>query len=191
MNYYRYPEYTSSYTKNTFANNLAMLVVQRVTWLFALVSLASHHMTFDPVQWVSKRDSSLPMLVENYCNQVIYPAILTQAGEGPEVPGFKLNPGGSRRLTVSENWQGRVWGRTNCTFNANGTGPNPPGGPNGNGAACSTGDCGGIVKCNLAVSMRFYFDIAILNSKGLATSNSSRIQPKDLFWPGILRHFFS
>ena len=65
-------------------------------------------MKLDPVHWVSKRDSSLPLWVENYCGEVVYPAILTQAGTGPSTAGFKLNPGGSQRLAVSENWQGRV-----------------------------------------------------------------------------------
>ena len=128
-----------------------MIASTRILWLLVTPSLAAHHMTFEPVQWVSKRDSSLPLVVENYCAETIYPAILTQAGTGPSVSGFKLASGDTKRLTVSENWQGRVWGRTNCSFNANGTGPSPPGGANGNSAACSTGDCGGVVKCNLAV----------------------------------------
>ncbi|GAB7353959.1 hypothetical protein MBLNU459_g4557t2 [Dothideomycetes sp. NU459] len=44
--------------------------------------------------------------------------------------------------TVSENWQGRIWGRTNCTFNNQGT-------ANGGGKACGTGDCNGALSCSV------------------------------------------
>ena len=55
-------------------------------------------------------------------------------------------------MTVGKAWQGRVWGRTNCSFNSAGDGP----GENKlNGIACSTGDCGGIVDCRGAVSAMF------------------------------------
>ncbi|KAI4142345.1 MAG: hypothetical protein LQ340_007375 [Diploschistes diacapsis] len=105
----------------------------------------------DPVTWVASRaTSSKPLFVQNKCGEVIYPAILTQAGTGPSTTGFKLSPGASMSLSVSADWQGRVWGRTNCTFNSAGTGPDHSGGVNGNGAACVTGDCGGTVQCQLA-----------------------------------------
>ncbi|XP_027080770.1 protein P21-like [Coffea arabica] len=57
-------------------------------------------------------------------------------------------PGGGRRLTTGQTWTvnvaattagqtGRIWARTNCTFNSNGTG------------SCQTGDCGGILRCTV------------------------------------------
>ncbi len=56
-------------------------------------------------------------------------------------------------MRVSWDWQGRVWGRTNCSFNANGTGPSQLNGVRGNGAACLTGDCFGVVDCQFTVSL--------------------------------------
>ncbi|KAL2348063.1 hypothetical protein Fmac_002063 [Flemingia macrophylla] len=54
-------------------------------------------------------------------------------------------PGGGARLNPNETWSlevangttgGRIWGRTNCTFNSTGQG------------TCLTGDCGGVLVCN-------------------------------------------
>ena len=123
-----------------------------LAWLLPTTTYAVHHMKRDPVSWVATRDTSnKPLVVTNKCSETIYPAILTQSGTGPGTTGFKLASGGSQNLTVSADWQGRVWGRTNCSFNSAGTAPDHAGGVNGNGAACLTGDCGGTVQCQLAV----------------------------------------
>ena len=103
----------------------------------------NHHMRKPPLHWVQKRDSGHPLRVSNHCSEDIYPAIQTQAGTGPPIAGFRLKPGEVSDQLVSENWQGRVWGRTNCSFNAAGTAPSN----NAPGYACSTGDCGGTVLC--------------------------------------------
>ncbi|KAI9783115.1 MAG: hypothetical protein M1839_004284 [Geoglossum umbratile] len=71
------------------------------------------------------------------CAEVIHPAISTQAGTGPGTGGFMLSPGDSKTLSVSSDWQGRVWGRTNCTFD----------GDRGGGGKCMTGDCNGVLDC--------------------------------------------
>ncbi|OWP07039.1 hypothetical protein B2J93_7773 [Marssonina coronariae] len=88
-----------------------------------------------------KRDS-VPLKVSNLCEQTIWPGIGTQAGTGAGTGGFELASGGVKELTVSGDWQGRVWGRTNCSFNELGTGASNLNGNNGAGAACTTGDCG-------------------------------------------------
>lgn len=114
---------------------------------------AIHHMKRAPVHWVSQRDNAERLFrVTNLCSNDIYPAILTQAGTGPAFGGFLLGPGNSRNFTVSANWQGRIWARTNCSFNADGTGPAEEGGIDGSGKACLTGDCGGVVDCKGTVS---------------------------------------
>lgn len=113
---------------------------------------AVHHMKRAPLAWVSPRDSSVPLAVSNLCTETIYPAILTQAGTGPSTSGFELSQGDKMSLTVGSDWQGRVWGRTNCSFNSQGTGPSNSGGLNGGGQACGTGDCNGVVKCLVTVS---------------------------------------
>lgn len=81
------------------------------------------------------RVANTPLIITNQCGDTIYPATLTQSGTGPGTGGFRLDSGSSQTFSVSENWQGRVWGRTNCTFNAQGRGQ------------CITGDCGQILNC--------------------------------------------
>ena len=117
---------------------------------------AVHHMKRAPVQFVARQsESEKPLVIQNLCKDVIYPGILTQAGDGPPVGGFKLNSGEERKFTVSADWQGRVWGRTNCSFNAQGTGPSNRDWSVNRGRACLTGDCGGIINCKGTVSLAF------------------------------------
>lgn len=101
------------------------------------------HMRQPPEPSLSKRDSNstVELVVTNNCTNTIYPAITTQSGSPPEMSGFELAPGNSVTVHVPANWQGRVWGRTNCSF------PNP----SAPASACSTGDCGGVVNCTLTV----------------------------------------
>ncbi|KAK3389130.1 thaumatin family-domain-containing protein [Sordaria brevicollis] len=89
----------------------------------------------------------IPIVITNSCPDTIWPGIGTQHGIGPGLGGFELAPGETRPLFVSPDWQGRVWGRTNCSFNDEGTGPSNLNGVNGNGAACMTGDCFGRLDC--------------------------------------------
>lgn len=93
------------------------------------------------------RDTSVPLRVTNYCPEPIWPAILTQNGIGPESTGFELAPGASNPQTVSGDWRGRVWGRTNCSFPSAG---GPASGQGG--SACQTGDCGMFLECQGSVS---------------------------------------
>lgn len=93
----------------------------------------------------------IPIVITNSCPDTIWPGIGTQHGIGPGVGGFELAPGETRPLFVSSDWQGRVWGRTNCSFNDEGTGPSNLNGVNGNGAACMTGDCFGRLDCEFTV----------------------------------------
>lgn len=120
---------------------------------FSFTAKGLHHMKRAPIAYVSLRDSSVPLKVSNLCKETIYPGIVTQAGTGPLAGGFQLSPGSSKSQTVSADWQGRVWGRTNCSFNSAGTGASNNGGNNGGGAACGTGDCGGIIDCKATVGI--------------------------------------
>jgi hypothetical protein len=107
-----------------------------------------------PARWgpPEKRDS-VPLVISNQCDGTIWPGIGTQAGTGAGTGGFELPAGSSMDLMVSTDWQGRVWGRTNCSFNPEGTGASNLNGNNGAGAACTTGDCGGVLSCVLTVSL--------------------------------------
>ncbi|XP_057816117.1 pathogenesis-related thaumatin-like protein 3.5, partial [Cryptomeria japonica] len=74
----------------------------------------------------------------NNCPYTVWPGILTGAG-GPSLEGggFTLATGESQSLNPPDNWSGRLWPRTGCTFEAL-EGP----------ATCSTGDCGGLLQCS-------------------------------------------
>ena len=111
-----------------------------------------HHMKRLPLAYVSRRDENVPLAVKNLCAETIHPGIVTQSGTAPSSGGFELKSGQTRSFTVGADWQGRVWGRTNCSFNAAGTGPSNDGGLNGGGVACGTGDCGGILECKATVN---------------------------------------
>lgn len=105
---------------------------------------AMHHMKMiPPASKVASRQSpsTVPLIVTNQCASTIYPGILTQSGTGPGTGGFQLTPGSNMSMTVSHNWQGRVWGRTNCSFTGN----------SGSGS-CGSGDCSGGVSCTGTVS---------------------------------------
>ena len=47
--------------------------------------------------------------------------------------------GNSTQLWVAPDWQGRIWGRTNCTVN-------------GDSCSCDTGDCLHKLDCEFSVS---------------------------------------
>lgn len=104
-----------------------------------------------PLQYISQRDESRPFSIVNRCAEIIYPGIATQSGTAPLQSGFELYPGGEVNISVSADWQGRIWGRTNCSFNFDGSGPSTFGGVNGYGRSCSTGDCNGILNCQASV----------------------------------------
>lgn len=86
-----------------------------------------------PDDWAGK----IPIVVTNNCEDTLWPGIATQAGTGPGTGGFELAVGDSKKLWVSPEWQGRVWGRTNCTVN-------------GDSCSCTTGDCFGKLSCEFS-----------------------------------------
>lgn len=92
---------------------------------------------------VDKRQSdsgNVPIVISNQCSSTIWPAVLTQSGTGPGTSGFSLDSGANKTFYVSSGWTGRAWARTNCSF-TEGT---------ASGAACTTGDCGGVLDCKIA-----------------------------------------
>lgn len=91
--------------------------------------------------------SNVPLKITNNCPETIWPALASQTGTGPGTGGFEQKPGTSQSLVVSGDWQGRIWGRTNCSFNADGSGASNLNGNNGGGQACQTGDCNGVLSC--------------------------------------------
>jgi hypothetical protein len=84
--------------------------------------------------------SMVPLVITNRCSDTIWPAVHTNDGQGPKSQGFELSAGSTQNFTVNTDWNGRIWGRTNCTFDSKGFG------------SCGTGDCGGNLTCTLTVS---------------------------------------
>lgn len=138
-----------------------ILTASAVLFLFTPATTAScvgsstmHHMNRQLSQdtdhhLIERQSRTTPLIITNKCADSIYPGLLTQSGDGPGIGGFELTTGSTRTLSVGEAWQGRVWGRTNCSFNSAGTGP---AGRTSNGRACTTGDCGGVVDCKGTVN---------------------------------------
>jgi hypothetical protein len=85
----------------------------------------------------------IPLKITNKCQETIWPGIATQHGVGPGTGGFELASGDSRNFWVGPTWQGRAWGRTNCTVN-------------GDSCTCKTGDCFGKLDCEFTVSFTRY-----------------------------------
>uniref|UniRef100_A0A8H7NJH5 Uncharacterized protein n=1 Tax=Bionectria ochroleuca TaxID=29856 RepID=A0A8H7NJH5_BIOOC len=79
----------------------------------------------------------IPLKISNNCEATIWPGIATQSGTGPGTGGFELPSRSTTDLWVSPDWQGRVWGRTNCTVN-------------GDSCACETGDCFNKLDCEFS-----------------------------------------
>ncbi|KAL6873929.1 hypothetical protein ACP4OV_014011 [Aristida adscensionis] len=77
-------------------------------------------------------------MVTNNCGYTVWPGILSNAGVSPPpTTGFALSPGQSLAVSVESAWSGRMWGRTLCATDSNGS------------FRCATGDCGsGAVECS-------------------------------------------
>ena len=85
-------------------------------------------------------EPTVPLVITNRCDSTIWPGLATQSGTGPGTGGFELAAGKSKKMRVAWNWQGRIWGRTNCTVN-------------GESCACQTGDCFAKLDCEFSVSV--------------------------------------
>lgn len=117
-----------------------------------------HHMAIKAPWKANRRKLDItPLLVTNHCPENIWPGISTQSGTGPGENGFQLEPGETRNQTVSEDWQGRVWGRTNCSFNDDGSAS-----ASGRGRACASGDCNGALNCQVGVRTTMIHDGPLL-----------------------------
>lgn len=92
------------------------------------------------LQQKAAQNTIVPLIITNRCSDTIWPAVHTDGGQGPESHGFELAAGSSKNSTMKTDWHGRVWGRTNCTFDNKGFG------------SCGTGDCGGNLTCTVTVS---------------------------------------
>ncbi|KAL7119520.1 hypothetical protein ACP275_02G067900 [Erythranthe tilingii] len=76
--------------------------------------------------------NSTKFTITNFCNETIWPAITPNNFSGG---GFALRPTQSAVFTAPPAWHGRIWARTGCNFDKNGTG------------SCQTGACGTHLQC--------------------------------------------
>lgn len=70
----------------------------------------------------------------NNCKEPIWPAIITR-GYNNHGAGFTLKEGQTALYNAPAGWSGRIWARTGCNFDKNGTG------------TCQTGSCGTSLNC--------------------------------------------
>lgn len=73
------------------------------------------------IRQITSSPEAMPLRIINNCAETIWPALLTQAGKGVAA-GFGLKSGGFEETDIAEDGQRRLWGRTNCSFNSNGSG---------------------------------------------------------------------
>ncbi|CAH8354938.1 unnamed protein product, partial [Eruca vesicaria subsp. sativa] len=96
-----------------------------------------------PLKWLNHPrfsgivEDSVPKKLAKYQN-VDSTATIGYGSGTPPLPttGFKLDVGQSVSIPSVVGWSGRIWARTGCNFDANGTGK------------CTTGDCGGKLECS-------------------------------------------
>lgn len=142
---------TNNLSKGSAQLTTSLSIARLCSALFLLGGLplaqGLHHMAIKAPIKVGRRKMDItPLLVTNRCPESIWPGISTQSGSGPGENGFELKPGETKNQTVSEDWQGRIWGRTNCSFNDDGSAA-----ASGRGKACATGDCNGALDCKTGV----------------------------------------
>jgi len=76
----------------------------------------------------------------NSTAQTVWPAAQADPGYPLARTGWVVPPGGSVSFLMPDHWNGRLWGRTGCRFDAAGNGH------------CVTGDCDGRFQCGTAGS---------------------------------------
>ncbi|RUS33175.1 thaumatin family-domain-containing protein [Jimgerdemannia flammicorona] len=86
---------------------------------------------------VIKRATPHTITVINKCSFTVWPGLYTSAGgsPSPSATGWQQASGSSYTLTVPAQWNGRIWGRTNCNFGNTAL------------ANCDTGYCIGGQEC--------------------------------------------
>ncbi|EEF33760.1 Protein P21, putative [Ricinus communis] len=101
----------------------------------------------------------------NNCKETIWPGIITK-GNDSDGKGFPLKPGQTNLHYAPIGWSGRIWARTGCNFDKNGTG------------TCQTGSCGAYLNCSgpssppntiaeFTLGDNDFFDISLVNGFNL------------------------
>jgi hypothetical protein len=77
----------------------------------------------------------------NKASQTVWPAAQASDQHPLAVTGWVLPPGATLSFLIPDHYNGRIWGRTGCSFDAAGHGH------------CVTGDCNGKFQCGYAGSV--------------------------------------
>uniref|UniRef100_A0A803M242 Uncharacterized protein n=1 Tax=Chenopodium quinoa TaxID=63459 RepID=A0A803M242_CHEQI len=79
--------------------------------------------------------------IVNNCSYTVWPGISTISSSVKVPTGFTLLNGESKTINIQSNWEGSIWGRTNCSLDHKGN------------FSCETGDCGtGKIECQTTSS---------------------------------------
>ncbi|SMR46430.1 unnamed protein product [Zymoseptoria tritici ST99CH_3D1] len=106
-----------------------------ILWIVLAATVrAEHHMNRRIESRQNNNSSGLQIVISNMCADKIWPGVVTQSSTGPTASGFELDSGANRTINVANDWQGRVWGRTNCSFSSDGSSQ----------GSCTTGECGAL-----------------------------------------------
>ncbi|CAK7357025.1 unnamed protein product [Dovyalis caffra] len=93
-----------------------------------------HHIE-EARQWQNASSNVKTFTLVNNCKETIWPGIITRGSDSND-QGFTLKPGQNAFYNATTaGWSGRIWARTDCNFDKNGTGK------------CQTGSCGTSLKC--------------------------------------------
>ncbi|CAI9095196.1 OLC1v1031080C2 [Oldenlandia corymbosa var. corymbosa] len=94
---------------------------------------------FDLFHCEGVANAAAAFTLENKCRETVWPAIINNgASRELSSTGFALQPGDSETIQGESSWGGRIWARTHCTNDSNGSN-----------FRCLTGDCGsGRVECS-------------------------------------------
>lgn len=103
-----------------------------------LISIAITSMTTQ--NQAEAASGHIQLIMVNNCAESVWPALLGTTGHvTPQSGGFHLGAGEELTFNVPLMWSGRVWPRRGCAFDAHGNSTN--------GSRCTTGDCGGVLRC--------------------------------------------
>jgi hypothetical protein len=125
-----YPQEEGTVKRSLQIATLSGLVLAVVFFSVVAWQIATHPGT------AAKADTVRAFTFVNNTSQTIWAGALANSGfTTPANGGWEMAPGATYSFTVANNWQGRFWGRTYCSFDSAGKG------------TCESGDCGGVLQC--------------------------------------------
>jgi Thaumatin family len=118
-----------------------MIFLKIITIGAALIlsSGLTQHSQIPPPASIPQIANNVTFIISNQCDMPIWPAFVTAQNVGPYAQGFVLPSGSFIKLWVSSDWNGRIWARTNCSFDSS-----------TNEGFCATGSCMNRLNCSVS-----------------------------------------